>query len=92
MSRHLDFNDPPDSVVRFAHTEGTASRHASIEEVLTVGVEVLRKRAHSVEGWLDCAWNLRTQGAAARDCGVLAKGMATEMAARGRACVDWSGP
>jgi Arc/MetJ-type ribon-helix-helix transcriptional regulator len=92
MSRHLDLTDLPESVARFAQAEVAAGRYASIEEVLTAGVEALRERADAEEEWLDYARDLWKERAAAADRGEFAEGTAAEMVARVRARVERRDP
>jgi Arc/MetJ-type ribon-helix-helix transcriptional regulator len=92
MSRHLDLAGLPDSVARFAQAEVEAGHYASIEEVLTAGVEALRERADAEEEWLDYARDLWKERAAAADRGEFADGTAAEMMVRVRARVERGDP
>jgi Arc/MetJ-type ribon-helix-helix transcriptional regulator len=92
MSRHLALSDLPDSVARFAQAAVAVGHYASIEEVLTAGVEALRERAEAEQEWLDYARDLWKERSAAADRGEFAEGTAAEMMARIRVRVERSDP
>jgi Arc/MetJ-type ribon-helix-helix transcriptional regulator len=88
MSRRLGPADLPEHVVRFAAAEVAAGHYASIEEVLTAGVDALRERAEADDEWLEYARDLWKEriGAAAR--GEFSEGSPTEMMARIRTRIE----
>jgi Arc/MetJ-type ribon-helix-helix transcriptional regulator len=92
MSGHLDLTDLPEAVARFAQAEVAAGHYASIEEVLTAGVEALRERAEAEQEWLDYARDLWKDRTAAADRGEFSGGTAAEMMARTRARVERGAP
>jgi Arc/MetJ-type ribon-helix-helix transcriptional regulator len=92
MSGHLDLTDLPEAVARFAQAEVAAGHYASIEEVLTAGVEALRERAEAEQEWLDYARDLWKDRTAAADRGEFSGGTSTEMMARIRARAERGAP
>lgn len=85
MPRHIDSADLPESVARYAEAQVTAGNYASIEDVLSAGVEVLQQRE---QDWQDYARDLWRDRAAVADRGEFAEGTPSEVMARIRARVE----
>jgi Arc/MetJ-type ribon-helix-helix transcriptional regulator len=69
MPRHLDPADLPEPVARFARAEVAAGHYASVEDVLTAGVQALQERAAAEQEWLAFAQREAADGFAALDRG-----------------------
>jgi Arc/MetJ-type ribon-helix-helix transcriptional regulator len=67
MARHLDPRDLPENVARYAQGEVAAGRFASIEDVLSAGIEALQARDQADQEWLAYARREAESGFAALD-------------------------
>jgi len=52
MTRHFDPADLPEDVARYAQAQVAAGRFASIEDVLSAGIEALQAREQADQEWL----------------------------------------
>jgi hypothetical protein len=77
MARHLDPSNLPENVVRYA-----AGRFATIEDVLSAGVEALQERDQADQEWLAYARQEAESGFAAFDRGEGIRGTVDEHMAR----------
>lgn len=85
MARYIDPATLPETVARYAEAQVAAGNFASIEDVLSAGVEVLQQRE---QDWLDYAKGLWTERTAAADRGEFSEGEPAEIMARIRARVE----
>jgi Arc/MetJ-type ribon-helix-helix transcriptional regulator len=69
MTRHLDPNDLPENVARYAQAQVAAGRFATIEDVLSAGIDALKEREAADEQWLDAARKEAAEGFAELDRG-----------------------
>jgi Arc/MetJ-type ribon-helix-helix transcriptional regulator len=69
MPRHLDPNDLPEKVARYAQAQVAAGRFASIEDVLSASVEVMQECDEADEEWLALARKEAEDGFAELDRG-----------------------
>jgi Arc/MetJ-type ribon-helix-helix transcriptional regulator len=67
MARHLDPSSLPENVARYAQGQVAAGRFASIEDVLSAGVEALQERDQADQEWLAGARKEAENGFAALD-------------------------
>jgi Arc/MetJ-type ribon-helix-helix transcriptional regulator len=82
MARYLDLTSLPDNVTRYAQGQVDAGRFASIEEVLSAGVEALQARDEADQEWLAHARSEAESGFAELDRGEGIRGTADEHMAR----------
>jgi Arc/MetJ-type ribon-helix-helix transcriptional regulator len=82
MARHLDPDDLPESVVLYAQAQVAAGRFASIEDVLSAGVEALQERDQADQEWLAYARKEAEDGFAELDRGEGIAGTTAEHMAR----------
>lgn len=82
MARHLDPSSLPESVVRYAQDQIDAGRFATIEDVLSAGVEALQERDQADQEWLTYARQEAESGFAALDRGEGIRGTVDEHMAR----------
>ena len=82
MPRHIDPNDLPEKVARYAQAQVAAGRFATIEEVLSASVDALPERDEADEEWLSFARNEAVEGFAELDLGERVHGTAAEHVAR----------
>ena len=82
MTRHLDLADLPEDVARYAQAQVAAGRFASIEDVLSAGIEALQAREQADQEWLAYARNEAEDGFAALDRGEGIRGTVDEHMAR----------
>jgi Arc/MetJ-type ribon-helix-helix transcriptional regulator len=82
MARHLDPTDLPENVARYAQAQVAAGRFASIEDVLSAGVEALQERDRADQEWLTYARKEAEDGFADLDRGEGIRGTAAEHMAR----------
>jgi Arc/MetJ-type ribon-helix-helix transcriptional regulator len=82
MARQLDPADLPEHVARYAQAQVDAGRFASIEDVLSAGVEALQERDRSEQEWLAYARKEAEDGFAALDHNEGIRGTAAEHVAR----------
>jgi Arc/MetJ-type ribon-helix-helix transcriptional regulator len=82
VARHLDPSDLPENVARYAQAQVSAGRFASVEEVLSAGIDALRERDQRDEEWLDHARRETADGFAELDRGEGIPGTADEHLAR----------
>lgn len=78
MARHLDPADLPEDVARYAQAQVAAGRFASIEDVLTAGVEALQERDQADQEWLSYARKEADEGFAELDRGEGTRGTVAE--------------
>lgn len=78
MARYLDLASLPDNVTRYAQGQVDAGRFASIEEVLSAGVEALQARDEADQEWLVLARREAESGFAELDRGEGVRGTADE--------------
>jgi Arc/MetJ-type ribon-helix-helix transcriptional regulator len=52
MARYLDLASLPENVARYAQGQVAAGRFASLEDVLSAGVEALQQRDEADQEWL----------------------------------------
>jgi len=88
MARYLDLASLPDSVTRYAQGQVDAGRFASIEEVLSAGIEALQARDEADREWLAHARSDAESGFAELDRGEGIRGTADEHMARIDAAVS----
>jgi Arc/MetJ-type ribon-helix-helix transcriptional regulator len=62
VPRHLDPADLPENVARYAQAQVAAGRFASIEAVLSAGVEALQQREQDEQAWLEYARKEAAEG------------------------------
>jgi Arc/MetJ-type ribon-helix-helix transcriptional regulator len=67
MARYLDLANLPENVARYAQGQVATGRFASIEEVLSAGVEALQERDEADQEWLVYARREAESGFAALD-------------------------
>lgn len=67
MARYLDLSTLPEAVARYAQGQVEAGRFASIEDVLSAGVEALQQRDEADQEWLAYARREAESGFAALD-------------------------
>jgi len=82
MARHLDTSNLPENVVRYAQDQVDAGRFATIEDVLSAGVEALQERDQADQEWLAYARKEAEVGFAALDRGEGIRGIVDEHMAR----------
>jgi antitoxin ParD1/3/4 len=82
MARHLDPSSLPENVARYAQGQVDAGRFASIEDVLSAGVEALQERDQADQEWLADARKEAESGFAALDRGEGIRGTVDEHMAR----------
>ena len=82
MTRPLDLADLPEDVARYAQAQVAAGRFASIEDVLSAGIEALQAREQADQEWLAYARNEAEDGFAALDLGEGIRGTVDEHMAR----------
>lgn len=82
MARHLDPADLPENVARYAQEQVNAGRFASVEDVLSAGVDALQERDRAEQEWLVSARREAEDGFAALDRGEGIRGTAAEHMAR----------
>lgn len=82
MARQLDPADLPENVARYAQAQVAAGRFASIEDVLSAGVEALQERDRSDQEWLAYARKEAEDGFAELDRGEGIRGTVAEHMAR----------
>lgn len=82
MPRHLDPADLPEDVARYAQAQVAAGRFASIEDVLSAGIEALQARDQADQEWVAYARTEAEAGFAALDRGEGIRGTAAEHMAR----------
>jgi Arc/MetJ-type ribon-helix-helix transcriptional regulator len=82
MARHLDPADLPEDVALYAQAQVAAGRFASIEDVLSAGIEALQERDRADHEWLAHAQQEAEDGFAALDRGEGIPGTAAEHMAR----------
>ena len=82
MARYLDLASLPESVARYAQGQVAAGRFASIEDVLSAGVEALQERDEADPEWLTYARTEAESGFAALDRDEGIPGTADEHVAR----------
>ncbi|HEX7842101.1 MAG TPA: hypothetical protein VF469_31735 [Kofleriaceae bacterium] len=82
MARHLDLSSLPENVARYAQGQVAAGRFASIEDVLSAGVEALQERDEADQEWLAYARREAESGFAALDRNDGIRGTADEHMAR----------
>lgn len=82
MARHLDPADLPEDVARYAQAQVAAGRFASIEDVLSAGIEALQDRDQQDQDWLAYARKEAEDGFAELDRGEGIIGTAAEHMAR----------
>ena len=82
MARKLDLADLPEAVARYAQAQVAAGRFASIEDVLSAGVEALQERERTEQEWLTHARKEAEDGFAVLDRGEGVPGTAAEHMAR----------
>ena len=82
MARYLDLANLPENVARYAQGQVDAGRFASLEEVLSAGVEALREPDEADQEWLVYARREAESGFAALDHGEGIRGTAAEHIAR----------
>jgi putative addiction module CopG family antidote len=82
MARHLDPADLPEYVASYAQAQVTAGRFASVEEVLSAGIDALREREQREEEWLAHARKEAAEGFAELDRGEGIRGTVDEHVAR----------
>jgi Arc/MetJ-type ribon-helix-helix transcriptional regulator len=80
--RYLDLASLPENVARYAQGQVAAGRFASLEEVLSAGVEALQARDEADQEWLAYARREAESGLAALDCNEGIRGTADEHMAR----------
>jgi Arc/MetJ-type ribon-helix-helix transcriptional regulator len=69
MARYLDLATLPEDVARYAQGQVDAGRFATIEDVLSAGVEALQERDQAEQEWLADARKQADDGFAALDRG-----------------------
>lgn len=67
MARYLDLASLPENVARYAQGQIAAGRFASLEEVLSAGVEALQEQDEADHEWLAYARSEAESGFAALD-------------------------
>jgi Arc/MetJ-type ribon-helix-helix transcriptional regulator len=82
MARHLDPADLPEDVARYAQAQVAAGRVASIEDVLSAGVEALEERDRADQEWRSGVRKEAEDGFAELDRGEGTLGTAAEHMAR----------
>ena len=82
MARHLDTSNLPENVVRYAQDQVDAGRFATIEDVLSAGIEALQERDQADQEWLAHARKEAEVGFAALDRGEGIRGTVDEHMAR----------
>jgi len=82
VARHLDPADLPENVARYAQAQLSTGRFASVEEVLSAGIEALQEREQREEEWLAHAQSEAAEGFAELDRGEGIRGTADEHMAR----------
>ena len=82
MARHLDPANLPENVARYAQAQVAAGRFASIEDVLSAGVEALQERDRADQEWLAYARQEAEDGFAELDRGEGIVGTTAEHMAR----------
>lgn len=82
MARHLDPADLPEAVARYAQAQVDSGRFASIEDVLSAGIEALEERDRADQEWLRHTRQEAEDGFAALDRGEGRPGTAAEHLAR----------
>jgi antitoxin ParD1/3/4 len=82
MPRHLDPADLPESVARYAQAQVAAGRFASVEDVLSAGVDALQEREQAEQDWLAYARKEAAEGFAELDRGEGISGTVDEHMAR----------
>lgn len=82
MAQNLDPADLPEDVARYAQAQVAAGRFASIEDVLSAGVEALQERDRTEQEWLAHTREEAEDGFAALDRGEGIRGTAAEHMAR----------
>jgi Arc/MetJ-type ribon-helix-helix transcriptional regulator len=82
MARYLDLANLPENVARYAQGQVSAGRFASIEDVLSAGVEALQERDEADQEWLAHARREAESGFAALDRDEGIRGTADEHMAR----------
>jgi Arc/MetJ-type ribon-helix-helix transcriptional regulator len=80
--RRIDPADLPENVARYAQAQVAAGRFASIEDVLSAGIEALQERDRSDHEWLAYARKEAEDGFAELDRGEGISGTAAEHMAR----------
>lgn len=88
MTRRLDPADLPEHVARYAQAQVAAGRFATIEDVLSAGIEALAARDRNEQEWLAYAQAEAQDGFAALDRGEGIRGTAGEHMARISAAVQ----
>ena len=87
MARHLDPATLPEDVARYAQGQVDAGRFATIEDVLSAGVEALQERDQAEHEWLADARREAEDGFAALDRGEGVRGSVDDLMARVDAAV-----
>jgi Arc/MetJ-type ribon-helix-helix transcriptional regulator len=82
MARHLDPSSLPEDVARYAQGQVAAGRFASIEDVLSAGVEALQERDRADQEWLASARTEAESGFAELDRNEGIRGTVDEHMAR----------
>jgi Arc/MetJ-type ribon-helix-helix transcriptional regulator len=82
VARNLDPADLPENVARYAQAQVSAGRFASVEDVLSAGIDALREREQREEEWLVHAREEATEAFAELDRGEGIRGTADEHLAR----------
>jgi Arc/MetJ-type ribon-helix-helix transcriptional regulator len=67
MARYLDLASLPENIARYAQGQVATGRFASLEEVLSAGVEALQERDEAGQEWLAYARTEAESGFAALD-------------------------
>ena len=78
MTRHIDPADLPEHVALYAQAQVAAGRFASIEDVLSAGIEALQERDRADQEWLAYARKEAEDGFAELDRGEGILGTAAE--------------
>ena len=82
MARYLDLANLPENVARYAQGQVAAGRFASLEDVLSAGVEALQERDEADQEWLVYARREAESGFAALDRNEGIRGTVDEHMAR----------
>ena len=82
MARYLDPAILPEDVARYAQGQVDAGRFATIEDVLSAGVEALQERDQAEHEWLADARKQADDGFAALDRGEGVRGSVDDLMAR----------
>jgi Arc/MetJ-type ribon-helix-helix transcriptional regulator len=78
MARYLDLANLPENVARYAQGQVDAGRFASLEEVISAGVEALQERDEADREWLGYAQREAESGFSALDRGEGVRGTPEE--------------